>query len=75
MCIRDSIYCQLFDVSYKDFIFLAIDPKTMTPQFSPVCEDTYMYGKSVVDEGCWNYEMYFDKKVLELSDFCLERVV
>ena len=69
------IYCELFDVSYEDFVFVAIDPKTMTPQFSTGYQDTYMYGKKVVDDGCWNYEMYFDKKVLELKDFYLERLV
>ena len=47
----------------------------MTPKFCPVSEDTYMYGKKVVDEGCWNYEMYFDKKVLDLKDFYLEQLV
>ena len=69
------IYCLLFDIPFTEFIFLAIDQKTMTPQFSPVSEDTYMYGKKVVDDGIWNYEMYFDKKVLDLKDFHLETMV
>jgi len=69
------IYCELFGISYTDFVFLAIDQKTMTPKFCPVSEDTFMYGKRVVDEGCWNYEMYFDKKVLDLKDFYLEQLV
>lgn len=69
------IYCQLFDIDFTDFVFLAIDQKAKTPKFCPVSEDTYMYGKKVVDEGCWNYEMYFDKKVLDLKDFYLEQLV
>jgi len=69
------IYCNLFNLFYGDFIFIAIDQKTMTPQFSPVTEETYQYGKKIVEEGCWNYEMYFDKEVLDLKDFYLEQEV
>jgi len=69
------IYCQLFNLDFSDFIFIAIDQKSMTPQFCSVTDMTYEYGRKVVEEGCWNYEMYFDKKVLNLEDFYLEEEV
>jgi len=50
------IYCSLFNVTYDNFVFIAIDKSTGEFGFFSVSEQFYLSGKEIVEQGIHNYK-------------------
>lgn len=50
------IYCNLFNVSYKDFIFIAIDKQTLVPKVATVSEEFYFNGEFKCEQAIKEYK-------------------
>lgn len=51
------IYCQLFDITYDNFVFIAVDKTTGEFGFYSVSEEFYLNGKGIVEDGIANYKL------------------
>ena len=52
------IYCTLFDVDYKNFLFLVIDKTTTDIGIFEVSEEFYMSGKAKTYEAICVYQQF-----------------
>ena len=50
------VYCNLFNVSYKDFIFIVIDKDTLVPKIATVSEDFYFNGEFKCEKAIREYK-------------------
>ena len=50
------IYCQLFNVTYDNFVFIAVDKSTGEFGFYSVSEEFYLQGKQIVEDGIANFK-------------------
>jgi hypothetical protein len=49
------IYCNLFNVSYKDFLFIAIDKDSLVPKVCEVSEEFYYDGEKKCEQAIQEY--------------------
>ncbi len=61
------IYCNLFQVSYKDFIFIAIDKDTLVPKIADVSEEFYKSGEIKCRKAINEYNHNKDKDINEYT--------
>ncbi len=59
------IYCNLFNVSYKDFKFIAIDKDSLVPKFCHVSEEFYLAGEQKCDIAIKEYKENLNKDLNE----------
>ena len=65
------IYCNLFDVSFKDFLFIALDKDTLVPKICDVSYEFYMSGEEKCERAIKEYINNVDKDLNELFLFFL----
>ena len=53
------IYCNLFGISYKDFVFLCIDKESKDIGIYNVSEEFYIEGERLVDSAVHTYNKWF----------------
>jgi hypothetical protein len=61
------VYCNLFDVHYKDFYFIAIDKDTLVPKFCTVSEEFYFSGEKKCEQAIQEYTNNIDKDLNEYT--------
>lgn len=66
------IYCNLFNVDYKDFFFFVIDKSTGDLGYYEVSKDFYESGKNKLEYGLKVFETYFVKKEQELNEYVIK---
>lgn len=49
------IYCNLFDIDYTNWVFIAVDKITGEFGFYTVSEEFYLHGKALVEDGIENF--------------------
>lgn len=69
------IYCKIFNVDFKDFLFFAIDKGSGDLGIYEVTENFYNSGKSKVEYGISIYEKYFVKQEEELNSYVIKGVL
>jgi len=62
------IYCQLFGVDPKDFLFIAIDKDTLVPKVCDVSEDFYFSGEQKCEKAI---KEYVENKDKDLNEYLL----
>jgi hypothetical protein len=65
------IYCELFNVDYKDFKFLCIDKKNLDIAVWDVSKDFYERGEQEVARAIKIYEHYKSDE-FDINDFIIE---
>jgi len=63
------IYCNLFNIEYKDFYFFVIDKSTGDLGIYDVEESFYNSGKDKLEYGIKVFEQYFINKEFELNEY------
>ena len=66
------IYCNLFNIDYKDFFFFAIDKGTGDLGYYEVSKDFYESGKAKLEYGLKVFETYFVKQEQELNEYVIK---
>lgn len=66
------IYCNLFNIDYKDFFFFAIDKGTGDLGYYDVSKDFYESGKAKLEYGLKVFETYFVKQEQELNEYVIK---
>lgn len=67
------IYCELFDVSYKDFTFVCIDKKSLDIGIFDCSEEFYLKGKEQVGNAIELYRHFFVQSETDnLDDYIYE---
>jgi hypothetical protein len=66
------IYCNLFNIDYKDFFFFVIDKSTGDLGYYEVSKDFYESGKNKLEYGLKVFETYFVKKEQELNEYVIK---
>ena len=64
------VYCQLFNISYKDFTFIAIDKGSLDIAIYDVSEDFYNEGKRKTQQAIETFETFFINGA-DLDTYCL----
>ena len=64
------IYCELFNKSYEEFFFVAVDKQTTDVGVIDLSEDSYNYGKEKVLDALDVYETFFINGA-ELDNYCI----
>mgnify|MGYP005988418541 CR=1 FL=1 len=59
------IYSNLFNVSYKDFLFIAIDKDSLVPKVCDVSEDFYFSGEQKCERAIQEYKENVEKDINE----------
>jgi len=62
------IYCNLFNVSYKDFLFIAIDKDSLVPKVCEVSEEFYYDGERKCEQAI---EEYINNVKQDLNEYTL----
>lgn len=68
------IYCQLFNVDYKDFTFLCISKNTLDIGVWNVSEEFYYYGERKLQEAIDLYETYFVND-FDINDYTINGTI
>ena len=68
------IYCKLFGIDYKNWVFIAIDKVTGEFGFYTISERFYLSGKEMVDKGISNYKEILGGKT-DFEPFYIEDVI
>lgn len=66
------IYCNIFGIDYKDFLFFAIDKGTGDLGIYDVSESFYNSGKDKLEYAIKVYEKYFVKREEELNSYVVK---
>ena len=66
------IYCNLFDIDYKNFHFFAIDKGTGDLGIYDITENFYNSGKDKVEYGIKVFEKYFVNKEDEINSYIIK---
>ena len=66
------IYCNLFNVSYKDFLFIAIDKDSLVPKVCEVSEEFYFEGERKCDQAIGEYVNNVDK---DLNEYLIKEIL
>jgi len=66
------IYCNLFNINYKDFFFFVIDKSTGDLGYYEVSKDFYESGKAKLEYGLKVFETYFVKQEQELNEYVIK---
>jgi hypothetical protein len=69
------IYCELFKITYNNFIFFAIDKSSGDLGIYDVTENFYNSGKDKVEYALKVYEDYFVKKKRELNEYVIRGTI
>jgi hypothetical protein len=59
------VYSNLFNVSYKDFLFIAIDKDSLVPKICDVSEDFYFSGEQKCERAIQEYKKNIEKDINE----------
>ena len=68
------IYCKLFGIDYKNWVFIAIDKVTGEFGFYTISERFYLSGKEMVDKGISNYKEILGGKT-DFEPFYIEDII
>lgn len=68
------LYCQLFNIEYDQFVFLAIDKKSLDIGIYHCSEEFYFKGEQKVEEAIKIYETFFLQGV-DLDQYYLEGIL
>lgn len=63
------IYCNLFNIHYKDFYFIAIDKDSLVPKFCNVSEEFYFKGEEKCEKAIKEYKENINKDLNEYLIF------
>lgn len=66
------IYCNLFNIDYKDFKFFVIDKSSGDLGIYDVAESFYESGRSKLDYGLRIFESYFVKQEEQLNEYIIK---
>ena len=67
------LYCNLFNIDYKDFKFLVVDKGSLDIGIWDVSEQFYFQGKQKVELGIETYKEYFhNKPEPELNNYIIK---
>ena len=66
------IYCNLFNVSYKDFLFIAIDKDSLVPKVCEVSEEFYFDGERKCEQAIGEYVNNIDK---DLNEYLIKEIL
>ncbi len=69
------IYCNIFNIEYKDFIFFAIDKSTGDLGIYDVTQSFYDSGKEKFERGLEIYEKFFVKEEEELNSYVIKDTI
>jgi hypothetical protein len=64
------VYCQLFNVDYKDFTFAVVDKGSLDIAIYDVSEEFYNEGKRKTQEAIQTFETFFINGA-DLDTYCL----
>ena len=70
-CNQVYIYCKLFNVSYKDFIFLCIDKKNLEIGIWECSKEFYEKGEKLVSDGIEAYK-YYRSEEFDINDYIIK---
>lgn len=70
-CNQVYIYCKLFNVSYKDFVFLCIDKKNLDIGVWECTKSFYEKGERLVAEGIERYKEY-SSETFDINDYVIK---
>ena len=59
------VYCNLFNVHYKDFLFIAIDKESLVPKVCDISEEFYLAGEKKCEQAIQEYINNVDKDLNE----------
>lgn len=59
------VYCSLFEISYKDFYFIALDKETLVPKFCTISENFYFSGEKKCEKAIKEYKENVNKDINE----------
>jgi len=68
------IYCQLFNIDYTNWVFIAIDKVTGDFGFYTVSEEFYLSGKQIVENGIENFKQ-IQQGDLDFEPYYIEDVI
>lgn len=66
------IYCNLFGIDYKDFLFLCICKDTKDIAVYNVSEEFYFQGESLVHQAISKYEEWFSKENTDINQYIIK---
>jgi hypothetical protein len=68
------LYCNLFGIEYKDFVFLAMDKKSLDIGIYYCSEEFYFDGEQKVEKALEVYDTYF-LQAADLDQYYLEGIL
>jgi len=69
------IYCQLFDINFRNFQFLVLDKASLDIGVFDVSEEFYLRGKAKTELGIQRYEEWFMNKEADLDNYYIEDIL
>jgi hypothetical protein len=69
------IYCQLFNIEYKDFTFLCIDKGNLDIGIFTCSEDFYYSGEQMLLEALETYKSYFETEGTDVNDYLIKGIL
>lgn len=65
------IYCQLFNIEYKDFIFLCVDKSNLDLGIFECSQDFYFQGEEMLERALSIYKKYFETEGTDINDYII----
>lgn len=65
------IYCQLFNIEYKDFIFLCVDKSNLDLGIFECSQDFYFQGEEMLERAIGIYKKYFETEGVDFNDYII----
>jgi hypothetical protein len=65
------IYCQLFNIEYKDFTFLCVDKSNLDLGIFQCSQDFYFQGEEMLERSLIIYKTYFETEGTDLNDYII----
>jgi hypothetical protein len=66
------IYCNLFGIDYKDFVFLCVDKETKDIGIYNVSEEFYHNGEMLVDSAVNIYNKWFAESNSDINQYTIK---
>lgn len=66
------IYCQLFNVEYKDFTFLCVDKSNLDLGIFTCSQDFYFQGEEMLERAISIYKKYFEQDGVDINDYIIK---
>lgn len=65
------IYCQLWNIEYKDFIFLCVDKSNLDLGIFECSEEFYFQGEEMLERAISIYKKYFETDGVDINDYII----